>query len=104
MSDYLSKAGYNVEQTPTVSGPKNPDYRIEGKIFDCYAPTNAKPGQITSRLREKVKLGQADRFVLNLDDTEVSLADIQANLTQYPPTEIQEIIFVRGGTIIYHWP
>lgn len=34
----LSKSGFNVEQNPTVFGDKKPDYRINGEIFDNYAP------------------------------------------------------------------
>ncbi|MBE8614144.1 hypothetical protein CYG68_17350 [Morganella morganii] len=34
----LSESGFNVEQNPTVVGDKKPDYRINGGIFDNYAP------------------------------------------------------------------
>jgi hypothetical protein len=37
-ADVLAKYGYVVEQNPTMPGSKNPDYLIEGKIFDCYSP------------------------------------------------------------------
>ncbi len=103
-AEILSKAGYNVEQNPIVSGSRNPDYKIEARIFDCYAPTTSSPSRIIATLKQKVVSGQSDRFILNLDDTQVSLADIQANLTQYPQTEIEEIIIVRGGTILHFFP
>ncbi len=38
----LARAGYSVEQKPTVPGKENPDYKIEERIFDCYAPSTAK--------------------------------------------------------------
>ena len=100
----LSKAGYNVEQNPIVSGSRNPDYKIEGRIFDCYAPITSNANKIISALRAKVVKGQADRFILNLDDTPVSLSDIQAHLNQYPAPNIREIIVVRGGTILQFLP
>ncbi|PSB46622.1 hypothetical protein C7B67_20035 [filamentous cyanobacterium Phorm 6] len=103
-AEILSKVGYNVEQNPIVSGSRNPDYKIEARIFDCYAPTTSSPSRIIATLKQKVVNGQSDRFILNLDDTQVSLADIQANLTQYPQTEIKEIIIVRGGTILQFLP
>ena len=34
----LSKSGFHVEQNPAVLGNKDPDYRINGEIFDKYAP------------------------------------------------------------------
>jgi hypothetical protein len=49
----LANAGYNVEQNPTVSGDKNPDYRIEGRIFDCYAPSTKNFRNIIETIRGK---------------------------------------------------
>nr|WP_243141736.1 MULTISPECIES: hypothetical protein [unclassified Pseudoflavonifractor] len=34
----LAQWGYAVEQQPETGGAKKPDYRIEGRIFDCYSP------------------------------------------------------------------
>ncbi|MEG3847167.1 hypothetical protein QT971_31645, partial [Microcoleus sp. herbarium19] len=103
-AEILSKAGYNVEQNPIVSGSRNPDYKIEGRIFDCYAPTTSSPNKIIATLKQKVVNGQSDRFILNLDDTQVSLSDIQAHLNQYPAPNIREITVVRGGTILQFLP
>ncbi|MBV8572527.1 MAG: hypothetical protein JO319_18055, partial [Acidobacteriaceae bacterium] len=44
-ADILADAGHKVEQNPKLPGPKNPDYHIEGQMFNCYAPqpgTDAK--------------------------------------------------------------
>jgi hypothetical protein len=42
-ADRLADAGYRVEQNPLVPGSKkHPDYRIEGELFDCYAPIAAR--------------------------------------------------------------
>ncbi|MEG5079901.1 S8 family serine peptidase, partial [Microcoleus sp. AT8-B4] len=100
-AEILSKAGYNVEQNPTVSGTRRPDYKIEGRIFDCYAPITSDPNKIISALKDKIVKGQADRFILNLDDSKVSLADILVHLNRYPAPSIREIIVVRGGTILH---
>ncbi|WP_445299457.1 MULTISPECIES: CdiA C-terminal domain-containing protein [unclassified Microcoleus] len=93
-----------MEQNPIVSGSRNPDYKIEGRVFDCYAPTTSTPAKMISRLKEKNFQEQADRFVLNLDDTQASLADIQAQLNRYPSPKLQEIIVVRGGIILHFFP
>jgi peptidoglycan hydrolase-like protein with peptidoglycan-binding domain len=47
-ADMLANAGYKVEQNPTVSGTKKPDYLIEGRRFDCKAP-DTPPTQCLER-------------------------------------------------------
>jgi hypothetical protein len=49
----LARTGYAIEQNPTVPGDKNPDYRIEGKIFDNLAlpPTDHATSPAASRRR-----------------------------------------------------
>jgi hypothetical protein len=65
----LAKGGYDVEQNPTVLGDKNPDYLVNGKIFDCYAPTTSNIRNIADRVETKVVRRQADRIVLNMTDS-----------------------------------
>ncbi len=68
-AETLAKNGYNVEQNPSVSGSKNPDYLIEGKVFDCYSPREGTSVRnIASGISKKVNSGQTDRIILNLDD------------------------------------
>lgn len=46
----------------------NPDFLIEGKVFDCYAPTHdTNVDNVLRNIRTKTK-AQADRIVLNLDN------------------------------------
>lgn len=49
---------------------RNPDYLIEGVVFDCYSPAEkTKVRNVASVIEEKVmQKGQAERVVLNLDD------------------------------------
>ena len=47
-ADMLVSAGYNLEHNPAVQPAdglleKNPDFRIEGIIFDCYSPIDQYP-------------------------------------------------------------
>ena len=69
-AEILAKNGYHVEQNPNVPNTtKNPDYKIEGEIFDCYSPKpNTSPRNIGSDIQGKVEAGQTDRVVLNLSD------------------------------------
>lgn len=103
-ADTLAKNGYDIEQNPTVEGPKNPDYRIEGKIFDNYAPSRDKPRSIWDTVVEKVTDEQASRIVLNLDDSKVSIEALRAQFAAWPVEGLQEIIVVRGGQVIPFFP
>jgi Contact-dependent growth inhibition CdiA C-terminal domain len=100
----LAEAGYLVEQNPSVPGSKKPDYKIEGKIFDCYAPTTKNAYNIVDTIREKVAGGQSDRIVLNLDDTQVSPDALLEELNSIPIPKLQEIIIVSNGSIIEFFP
>ena len=70
----FAKNGYHIEQQPKVfprdgiKPGKNPDYRIEGEIFDCYTPTAPEIGvrKIWDKIRVKVADGQTHRVVINL--------------------------------------
>lgn len=65
----LARAGFTIEQLPdSKKQQKNPDFRIEGRIFDCYAPTSSNVRNLWSNIEIKVVAGQADRIVVNLHD------------------------------------
>ncbi|MGK7905373.1 MAG: hypothetical protein AB4352_29005 [Hormoscilla sp.] len=84
---FLASIGYNVEQRPSVTGRKKPDYKIEGRIFDCYAPITDKAYNIADLIREKVERGQADRIVLNLDDSEVDIEELRQQRVWSKPVD-----------------
>jgi len=68
-ADALAKAGYKVEQNPATQGNKNPNYLIEDKVFDNYAPgAKTSPHNIWSNVKEKVEAEQTHRVVINLSD------------------------------------
>jgi hypothetical protein len=100
----LAEAGYLVEQNPSVPGSKKPDYKIEGKIFDCYAPTTPDAYNIVETIRRKVGRRQCDRVVLNLDDSQVSQDSMISQLKNNPIANLQEIIIVSNGSIIEFFP
>ncbi len=100
----LAEAGYLVEQNPSVSGRKKPDYKIEGKIFDCYAPTTKNAYNIVDTIREKVEGGQSDRIVLNLDDSQVGPDALVEELNSIPIPKLQEILIVSDASIIEFFP
>ncbi len=83
-ADILAKAGYRVQQNPKVEGPKNPDYKINGLIYDNYAPANSIPRSIWTTVKNKVTEGQAPNMVLNLRDSNVHLPSLREQFAQWP--------------------
>ncbi|MEB2280718.1 hypothetical protein LAV73_11990 [Lysinibacillus xylanilyticus] len=84
-ADFLANKGYEIKMLNEVNGgnghgikaTSNPDFLIEGKVFDCYAPTpNTKTDNVLRTITTKTKT-QAERIVLNVDN--------------FPPEKILEI-------------
>jgi uncharacterized protein YukE len=104
-ADTLAQARYEVEQNPPPrpSGRK-PDYRIEGEYFDCYSPNSPNLDNVRDEISDKVKRGQADRIVLNLDDSPMSMAEIRGVLECKPVAGLKEILVVRDGKVVPFYP
>ena len=104
-ADILAKDGYDVEQNPKVPGDKNPDYRVEGQIFDCYSPTSDSARNIATNIKIKVDEDQADRIVLNLSDSPVDLAKMSAQLRDWPIQGLKEVKVIDAlGNVIDFYP
>lgn len=101
----LAENGYDVLQNPPRNeAGKDPDYKIEGKYFDCYAPARDDPGRIRDDISRKVKKGQADHIVLNLDDSGMSTDDLKSVLERRPVSGLQEIKIVKDGKVVDYYP
>lgn len=104
-AETLSRQGYDVEQgLPTQPNGKRPDYRIEGELFDSYAPSTSNARNIADTIKGKVESGQADRIVLNLDDSSVSLDAMRQQITDYPVPGLREIIIVKDRSVVPFFP
>jgi uncharacterized protein YukE len=104
-ADILAQTGFDVEQNPpTNQYGKNPDYRIEGEYFDCYAPQGDTLDTIRNRLSAKVSGGQADRIVLRLDDTARSADEVAAVLRRKPILGLKEILLIEDGKVLPFYP
>ena len=106
-AEVLARNGCNIEQNPVVEGTtRNPDYRIEGEIFDCYSPEgNTKVRNIWSTVEEKVVFKQqADNIVLNLDDWLGNLDDLIKQFKDYSIEGLKEIIAVQDGKVFSIYP
>jgi len=101
----LARRGYDIEQRPGVPGTKKPDYRIEGQIFDNYAPSTGDPRNIASNIKIKVDTGQTDRIILNMADSPVSLGQMSAQLHDWPIAGLKEVIAIDAqGNIVHLYP
>ncbi|ATB30120.1 hypothetical protein MEBOL_003575 [Melittangium boletus DSM 14713] len=110
-ANLLAQAGYRVEQRPFVPGAsRRPDYRIEGQIFDNYAPSTSNPRSIWTVLNDsKVnpvgKPRQADRIVLNLRDSGVDLAALKKQFTDWVMPNLKEVLVItQEGRLVPFWP
>lgn len=90
----LSKSGCYVEQNPSVAGNKNPDYRINGEIFDNYAPRSNSVRNIYSEVKTKIDKGQTSNVVINMSDTKISIPELQKQLTQWPIMGLDKVIVI----------
>jgi hypothetical protein len=104
-ADKLAQNGYDVEHAPDVPGSRNPDYRINGKIFDCYSPSGGSARNIASEIQGKIDKDQADRIVLNLSDSSVDVAKMNAQLHDWPNPGLKEVIAIdKDGNLLHLYP
>jgi len=97
---------YNLFQNPKMPEGVNvnPDYRINGYYYDCYAPNGSNARNIWDYIkREKVERGQASRIVLNLDDSGVSLSDLRKQFQDWPMEGLEDMIVMKNRQPIPFW-
>ncbi|AUO06248.1 hypothetical protein C0638_06715 [Paenibacillus sp. lzh-N1] len=112
-ADFLADKGYDIKMLDEIDGGNgygikegsNPDFLIEGKVFDCYAP---KPdGKVQSIIKEiagKTK-NQSGRIVLNLDNfPDEKISEITGTILRKANPNgdlkrLEELISVKDGTI-----
>ncbi|MGW7408775.1 CdiA C-terminal domain-containing protein [Streptomyces sp. NPDC054833] len=105
-AETLARNGYDVEQSPGVqpNGTK-PDFRIEGKIFDNYAPTAKNPRSVWDAIGKKVEKGQTERAVLNLGDSDADLGALRSQFHDWPIDGLKEVIVIdREGNVVHLYP
>ena len=97
----LSQNGYHVEQNPVTLGSKNPDYKINGEIFDNYAPTTSNVRNIWDAVQKKVTAGQTNNVVINISDANVNISTLKAQFKTYPIKNLDKIIIIdKSNNII----
>lgn len=104
MADRLASAGYRVIQNPRIPPEqmiergldfeKNPDYIVEGRVFDLYTPFTETAKQVYLGITVKINDKQTDRVVVDLRHTQTTRAELEAELKAYPIEGLKEVITV----------
>jgi hypothetical protein len=55
-------------------------------------------------MSEKVSEGQADRLVLNMDDTPATMEQVADMLRRKPIADLKEVLVVKDGKVIPFFP
>jgi len=91
----LRQNGFDVIQNPAVDGPKNPDYLINGEVYDHYAPSTDHPRRIWERVQKKVEDGQATNIVIGLQDSVVDEGALRQQFGNWPIEGLGDVIIIR---------
>ncbi|WP_339303839.1 WXG100 family type VII secretion target [Paenibacillus sp. FSL R5-0519] len=112
-ADFLAEQGYEIKMLDEINGgngygikaTSNPDFLIQGKVFDCYSPKeDANVDNILRNIATKTKT-QAERIVVNLDEfptekvSELSQGIIRKANPNGDLKNLKEILFVKDGNI-----
>lgn len=96
----LRQNGFDIIQNPSVDGSKNPDYLINGEIYDHYAPSTDRARNIWSEVKGKVEKDQAANIVIGLQDSDVDEGALRQQFENWPIEGLGDVIIVRpDGTI-----
>lgn len=99
----LVQKGYDLEFLPVshISGQKNPDVKIDGKVWEIKAPKGSGKTTIDNNLKKAKK--QSSRVVL--DNAFSGLTDDQAmeqlNRSLRNRTTIEEVLFIEKSGVIW---
>lgn len=109
----MADQGYDITMLDEVNGgngygikeSSNPDFLIEGKVFDCYAPTvDTRVDNILRNITTKTKT-QTERIVLNLDQfapekvTEITQGILRKGNPNGDLKNSKELFIVKDGKI-----
>jgi hypothetical protein len=114
MADQLAREGYRVIQNPRIppeqmteqglDSEKNPDFIIEGRVFDLYTPIVTTASQVYLGIAKKINDGQTDRVVVDLRHTQTTRAELEAELKTYPIEGLKEVITVTEYGVGHAFP
>lgn len=95
----LSKSGYDVEQLPnTGKNMANPDLKVDGDIADVFSPITNSPISVIKTIGDKV-VKQASTIVVNLEDSVITIAQLEAALRTNPVNGLKAVYIMKNGEI-----
>ncbi|WP_304944291.1 hypothetical protein [Vallitalea guaymasensis] len=105
-ADLFANKGYDLEMLPEkvggngygIKNTSNPDYLINGEVFDCYSPDTSNVRNIWSTVQYKTQ-EQASRVVLNLDDFTGSMDDLAKQFLDWEINSLDELLVIKDGNI-----
>ncbi|WBB70727.1 hypothetical protein [Micromonospora sp. WMMD812] len=115
-ADKIADKGYQIHQNPTRlevaearlrtgdvgDAQTDPDYLIEGHVFDCYSPTPSRPVRgVWSGIADKIDSGQTERVVLNLKDWRGDVSALRHQFDDWPIERLKELVALTpSGAIV----
>ena len=101
-ADVLFAYGHSIEQKPIIEGRKNPDYLIDGEVFDNYAPITENLRTIRDTVAKKVDINQAKNLIINLRDSKFKKSEIELLFATEPVAGLTRLwIIDRNGQLLY---
>lgn len=105
-ADLLALNGYVTEMLPNkkngngygITDTSNPDFLIEGFVFDCYSPNTSNARNIRSTIKMKTEK-QCSNIILNLDDCQISIDEILQAIKDEPIEGLDILMYVKDGKI-----
>ncbi len=90
----LADSGFHVEQNPVLPGPKNPDYKINGEVFDCYSPSGSSVTNMHGKVKDKILKEQTESVVINMADTSATFEAVKQQFMDWPIPGLKKIIVI----------
>ena len=113
--DVMANAGYRTERNPVLTPEeratqgikpgKNPDARIEGRVFDVKASDT--PAAAQTAIRDSLGKGQAHRFVINaihFPDPDAGARELAERLRMEAMPGLQEVKIIVNGVVRNIYP
>jgi hypothetical protein len=79
------------------------DYKLSGEFADHLNLRTGNVDQARSAISDKVPV-QTERVVARLDDSELSIKDVQAVLERKPIRDLKEVIFIKDDVVVSYVP
>ncbi len=78
-----------------------PGYRIDGELFDNYAPSSSNVRNIWANIATKVNREEAPNIILNLIDTRLSAGDFAELLSTDPIPGLNRLWVIDKNGLTY---